>query len=78
MKKLPIVQGESAEKKEVYFERDVEQPTQAQTVTILQLCRDAQNAKNALKAAQNVLEEAWALLTKDQKKDWQEEYDKSK
>ena len=78
MKKLATAQGESAEKKEVYFERDVEQPTQAQTVTILQLCRDVQNAKNAVKAAQNVLEEAWALLTKDQKKDWQEEYDKSK
>lgn len=77
MKKLATVQGENADK-EVYFEREVEQPTQGQTVTILQLCRDVQNAKNAVKAAQNVLEEAWSLLTKDQKKDWQEEYDKSK
>ena len=50
---------------------------QSETVTLLQMLRSAQNAINELTAWQNQITEVWSNLTKAQKADYQDEYNKS-
>jgi hypothetical protein len=61
----------------VRFEKTVSVPSQSQSVTFLELCRDTQNARNQMLACRNLVVEAWATMTTAQKKEWQVEYDNS-
>ncbi len=54
------------------------QPDYEHTLTVLEICRNCQNLKNELAKQQNLLETIWAELTKSQKDEYQEEYNKAK
>lgn len=63
------------QKQEITFGMSKTQES-VETVTLLQMLRSGQNAGNELVAWQNKVTEVWTGLTKAQKADYQDEYDK--
>jgi hypothetical protein len=64
-------------KTQIVFE-SVEPVNVIGSVTFLQLIKNCQNTKHLLKSQQKEMNTLWAVLTKAEKKEYQDEYDLAK